>query len=384
MRYILFEPILLLFITYTQANNIISHVLGDLQTGYYVIIPFGKEKMTKYFSIDLAFPYSFLSMLFHSANESEPMFKEISGSMITIDNQTYSTVLYSVLTYLSDDFIPIEDFHIHYTPNPGIKKSDSLTFSHRAIESLSLLHSLYQQNKIDRLQFGMYVNRVGYYREGKIMFGGLTKEVIEQNPYSASCKAKADTETWGCSLDVVKFYLNNVSYTYINTYKSSFQTNECRILVPDNFIEHLKTTLFKDYIDKKMCVYADYGMNKRFKCRCDNKLTHTFPNITFRFNNNYFTLGYRELFQQYMDGCAFIIEGNTNGRADWIFGTGFLSNYVELFDYESDTITFYSEHPFTLDGDIKHIEYREIIQYLYMGIIVIEIIEIIELCIKRI
>ena len=66
-------------------------------------------------------------------------------------------------------------------------------------------------------------------------------------------------------------------------------------------------------------------------------------------------------------------------------GSGFDREHKRyILDYESDTITFYSEHPFTLDGDIKHIEYREIIQYLYMGIIVIEIIEIIELCIKRI
>lgn len=383
MRYILFESILLLFITtYTRSTNIISHVLGELQTGYYVIIPFGKEKMTKYFSIDLALPFSFLSMLFHSSNESEPIFKEVSSSFITIDNQIFTTALYSVLTYLSDNFIPIEDFHIHYAPNPAIQKYDSLTFSHKPNESLSLVHLLYQQKKIDKLQFGMYINRVGYYREGKLMFGGITNDITSKYPYSASCKAISDKESWGCSLDVVKFTLNKVSYTYINTYPLSFQTNENRILVPDNFIEYLLNSLFKDYIDKKICVYAGYGINKRFKCRCDNKLTNTFPNITFRFNNNYFTLGYRELFQQYMNGCSFIIEGNDNGKNAWILGTGFLSNYVELFDYETDTITFFSAHPFTLNG--KTINHKGIVKYLYLLIIIIEIISMIVLYIKRI
>lgn len=343
------EIIIFFFFEFIISHKTIVHKIAELEGTYAITLPIGNQNITTYFTIDLSFPYSYYTFL---SSEKALTKNQIKEEILNIENQTVSASLINESMYLSSDLIQLNGYLFYVLSSNGLKKKNSLSFAHfPKNDSFSLIHSLYNQKLIDNLQFGFSFKQEKFFNEGKIFFGGLPDYILESNPFNVSCKVNSINNSrnyWGCKLEAIYFSLNNLGYTYLPSTPSFFQTNQYKILVPVSFLDFLNNHIFSIYIEKKICVFADYGENPRFKCKCDNYIQETFPILKFKFEEVIFDLDFKTLFLQKSDSCAFLIEGNSFQDNFWIFGTGFLSNYIELFDYKKDEITFYNSKPFSV------------------------------------
>ena len=253
---------------------------------------------------------------------------------------------------LVEDTISTDNFSVpllHYIITESkwsIFADNSIPLAHRfPDEAFSIVHQLYKQNDISHLAFGFskYMTYRGY-----LYFGGLPKEEKESQ-YEAKCKVKSDDYYWGCDLEYV--YFGDRKYDmYINANYSKFSTNHFNILAPVSFLTYMKNTVFKEMIERRKCMFMNTNMYHFFHCDCDT--IDKFPDLHFVFEGKVFTVKMVNLFEIYdpsalgVEYCEFLISKNNINENEWSFGAIFLQNYATQFDYETNDVTFYSNHRF--------------------------------------
>ena len=113
------------------------------------------------------------------------------------------------------------------------------------------------------------------------------------------------------------YFGNEQSEIYVNEEYAKFTSEHFNILAPYRFLQFMKKTVF---------------------------------DIHFVFNNIVHTFKMKDLFEIYdpsemgSEFCELLISKSNDDK--WSFGVMFLEKYMSQFDYESNTISFYSEKQF--------------------------------------
>lgn len=234
-------------------------------------------------------------------------------------------------------------------------------------EKYSLTHQLKQRNIISHLNYGfippLLINSYenieninisnndtllnNKNQDGIIFFGGVPKNYIF-NKYRYDCKLNEKYNFWSCELPYVFFgeinkYNNSENLYFKNENYAYFNGAESRILAPHDFMTFLKMNVFQEELLNGNCKYYMYGHNYLFECKCE--LMDKFPNISFVFDKYKYTFTSSELFMEYGGGfCQFQIIENHLRKNNFAFGAPFMSKFISNFDYETKSISFYTEN----------------------------------------
>lgn len=215
-------------------------------------------------------------------------------------------------------------------------------------ESSSLLHVLYKEKKINKLQFGFYFPPSAPIN-GSFYIGGIDNELIKDKK---SSKCRSNDTFWGCNLQTITFNNNN-SLAFENTFITLFQSEYHPIYCPIEFLDHLKTHFLKDLFENEVCRYHNFGTTSKYtQIRCRNLTTvySALPEyLNFNFGDNLLripminlTYSFTEIGKDYVVINMFFPERDERNE-QWNFGMNFFNNFVTLFDYNEKTVTFYSD-----------------------------------------
>ena len=145
------------------------------------------------------------------------------------------------------------------------------------------------------------------------------------------------------------FFENKTTFeksNYENNLQIVFDLETDFIIGTSYFFENVKKTIFKEYLEKKICFINEYEEeNGNHIIICESifaQLIPRFPNLYFYHKElNYtFVLTNKELFKEYGNHIYFMIINKIYYIDYWYLGTVFLKKYPFLFDYDKKTISF--------------------------------------------
>lgn len=180
-------------------------------------------------------------------------------------------------------------------------------------------------------------------------------------------------KTWNCELQ--KISIGNLTFPHNGPV--FFQSTENDISCPEKVYKTINETIFPDYYKRGVCKFSirDDSSTLPIRCECDE--IKNFPNMQIMIENQVFELSHQELFEKLFNLCVFNLRIEQNGK--WILSSSFFQKYNPLFDYENDTITFFSEestHHLHVNDNNKYSK------YLLLGILYSMVIMTILLCLK--
>ena len=178
-----------------------------------------------------------------------------------------------------------------------------------------------------------------------IYFGGIPR-IKTYKKYSQNCQVDKKLSSWGCKLNSISF--KNENYIYIN--KNDFLSFNFGLdvnYISDTFYNYLLEYPFKNFISNETCYIQNYILY----CDCqliDKKI------ITFIINGNTFELNFKRFIKEIQNHkCQILLEKNPTNRNLFTLGSSFLENYITLFNYETEYITFISNNPFIIGYQIN-------------------------------
>lgn len=276
-------------------------------------------------------------------------------------NSTYLTQSYlqSIPVQILSKHISL--FEIHNTTIPlSILNINNITHAklisirlgfafHFNDTTMSFLHQLKQHSYIDKASFAFVnINRSINNNINDMYFGKLPQNVIKDNMLHNTCKVNKTrlhyNSGWNCMIDYV-YFEKDVNNVYNEKNVVYFTTGRSDIIVPMRFIQFVKNNLLRNAFENKMC----YGSKKDevlIMCVCSYLLN--IGNVGFVIEGYLHLFKIEDMFDVYQPGysdddyCELVMVPNINEDA-WIFGTSFLMNYISEFDYETESVTLYSE-----------------------------------------
>lgn len=287
--------------------------------------------------------FSFLTIPQYSLGEKTKTFS--SKEMFYKENKIQITEVQDL--FKIDENHPHIDLHFYYYNNTFGDETDypsflSLSYSSESSE-FSFLYQLYKNLLIDKVTYTFVpFNRTN----GEIIFGKLPDYYIkDKKKLSCIFDEKGEMQgKWSCRLKMLKVNGYSGSYVLSSSFIQYFDINHKRYNFPLYFLEYLKLTMFKPYIEKGVCKFKTTMIFKYFYCFCDQIID--FPAMTIYLDGAEFLLDKNHLFSQARNNrCNFnIINDNRfKGEDDWIFGRLFLEKFISTFDYETKEISFYFE-----------------------------------------
>ena len=217
--------------------------------------------------------------------------------------------------------------------------------------SNSLTHQLFYMKKISTLQFSILFSYPDY---GTLSFGETSNFIRDMNKkvFKHTCKvplSEKNNVMWSCFLSGIffgKFFETNEKDDYIINKNLSraakinknvyFNPNNNFIIVPYEIILYLKENYFKENINKNFCRLENKEKMFKFICRKFIQEKLEFIHFVFEDEKDFF-INPKNLFDEENYFKIICVEGNSK----IIFGYPFLRQYVNIFNYENDTITFF-------------------------------------------
>ena len=287
------------------------------------------------------------------------------NQQITLNNKEETRVSLYLFSGNEDNF------------NTSLPIGIGLTF-HFDNEKYSLIHQLYNSGFINSKKFYFVPPKKDI--KGELYIGGIPKEKLE-NKYKSRCFLIKNSKKWSCDLNKVHIIINETIdiYNPINE-TVTFTSNFNNIIAPQNFITFLKKKYINKLTDSGKCknrrINAKKGNNFKIACKCEilfNELHY----ITFILNNYEYKISIDELFQYDHGLCELLINGEINRTDEWIIGSLFYNKHIMEFNYESKSISFYSNEIIKYNGfiDIDKITisknlFKFIICFLFFFIII--------------
>lgn len=145
-----------------------------------------------------------------------------------------------------------------------------------------------------------------------------------------------------------------VKYLFKNKkkYHAFFQGGIETINAPVEYIEYLKNTIFKKYLENGDCVFEQLGLLfvNGFCCNNGNNIIESLPRfMNFIINDYVLSIPIQSLLYSYggegkEKNILFLVtQSLENGEEDtWTLGALFLNSFISKFDYENKVVNFYS------------------------------------------
>ena len=353
MKFILFIIIIIELYARNLPRGIISTKYFGNVLNFLVSSQIGtKNNVAFYTSLDLAsqFTYTTRSQLGVSNLPTDNL---IGSFMEKIYNTEYDISQYRdslYFIYFSEKTIDFSYYVFDFKKNKGIGSGYGFAFKFRD-ESFSIVHQLYNKGYIEKRSFGIgEFNHI--IEEGEVFFGGISDEEGYNKKYKGKCKVKNEFSTWSCSLQSVR--IGNEIFDTSQHYMY-FQTSISYIYAPKSFMIFLNDTLAK-----KAGEYCDMRENENtLQFICDNEILDVLPNLYFNFNGVRFDIPLDVLFDEGLGTLTFHIvydERITKDDNTWIFGNYFLYQYATYFDYDDQSISFFSNTNIIIDEE--HVQWK--------------------------
>ena len=262
------------------------------------------------------------------------------NQQITLNNIEETKVLLYLFSGNQDNF------------NESLPIGIGLTF-HFDNEKFSLIHQLYNSGFINSKKFYFVPPKMDI--KGELFIGGIPKEKLE-NKYKSRCFLIKNSKKWTCDLNKIHIIINETIdiYNPINE-TITFTSNFNNIIAPQNFITFLKKKYINKLLDNGKCfnrrINAKKGNNFKIACKCEILLDEIFY-ISFFLNNYEYKLSIDELIQYDHGLCELLINGEINRTNQWIIGSLFYNKHIIEFNYESKSITFYTNYKIKYNGFI--------------------------------
>ena len=291
-------------------------------------------------------PYSFKRL---SSTTYSP--EEGTKTIIVEQKEKKVQIFKETLTLVENKKISIPNFSLYYLENFTELSHEGLALGRLfENETFSLIHQLYLNKYITKKGFG-FSEEENESGKGVIYFGDLPQEVTMEKVKGKIYVKDTNDNKWNTK--VTKVLINqgkNDIIEYIPTFnKSYFDVNENTIYVPESFMFYLNETVFKHLIQDKYCTFSDRFDTKQYHFECSCGVIQSFPEITFVIDNIGLTMKNYDLFEEAFGYCYFLLESNYPEFGDlWIFQTPLINKLTTFFDYDDNSISFYSNNRVTI------------------------------------
>ena len=339
MKIIILIEIILDVLVLSFQSKIVSEPYVHFIYSYTFRLQFSYSTYTKLVEINMANDYLWFSQVGYELTR-DPSLTHIKSINTTIANKTSIGDLYTLNFKFGGKSIKKFPLFILKQYQSGYYESFPLSYKYRN-ESLSVIHYLYNNKYITHLGFCFDTNVEG--KRGLLHVGGVPDNLIEDNPYKASCKVLQGYSTWGCELN--KVIINN-KVIFTNKEYSYFQSNSDKILIPLSFYNFLFDNIFSKLDQYSDCPFEKQEDFYRFKCKCED-LPIDF-NLTFQFKGVVVSFTKQEMIYDFIGGCFLRILDNKLKTNEWILGIPFITKHIVYFDYENSIISFHSKTPFPI------------------------------------
>lgn len=300
----------------------------------------GTPQQYRLFDIDLKEQFNHFSFTLPNSSSFHVIDK---NEMIIVKDTQYIYDLIHEKVRISKDnnVIEVNSLLKFYNFLSSFDTDNSLTFAFDIKDKEhSLLHALFTQNEITILSFGLFQDKTGKVLD--LYLGGFPTTMISSMKVFV-CPVNLSYSSWGCTLNKVIVDSNNDNEigVYINRDKSYFQSRRNQIYTPISFWNEFKAKYLDDYVKKNICenkyVYYFY---------CDNNIVDIFPKISFVFESTIITIDNKYLFRKIGNKKELLIFPNENNSCEWELGVGFMMAFPMEFNYETSSISFYSNNTF--------------------------------------
>lgn len=322
-----------------KTEKLISSQYYGKISPFYTRIEFTETGLVLFNSIDLKSNYTIVVVGTIKSN-----YDIVKETFIYVNNTEIKCFEGRTSISIYDEKSVIKDYHYYLTnlDNYNLINGKSIGFGFAfkfEDERFSLIHQLFSQGIIQKKAFGIgeYNTQSDY---GSLYYGGIPEEETLNKQFKGKCKVNSSYSTWSCNLKSVDIGGN--SYHTENDYMY-FQTNSKFMIVPKRFLLFLNLTILNHYNGN--CFFREYG-DAIITFKCINDIVYMLPNYTFVFDDYSFSIPMKEFFHFGDEISESILLSDTKiteGKDIWMFGNHFLSKYIKLFDYDDESITFYSD-----------------------------------------
>lgn len=301
-----------------------------------VTLGFGSPAQKRQYIIDLLEEYCWNHIGIYNPNKSNNS-KEIGKALIPVDNSEIKTCIrYQdtiTLYYTNNRYLELAVFPFLFYELPTSKlQTIGITYSFTDPD-YSITDAIYKNTNILKRQFAIHQTN---YTHGELIFGEINDNYTT-NKWASSCKVNKIFKTWGCNMESIM--INSVKYQ-VNDY-AFFNSMNDKIFVPKKFMDFLTETIFKPFIDTKSCEKS--VVNEIFVIVCIRKVVKYFDDLVINFDNGAKLIIVKEImFTKFFDKLLFVIKNQWPKRDSWEIGTIAFKNHTIVFDYDNESITFYS------------------------------------------
>lgn len=284
-----------------------------------ILLKVGANKRNQYFTIDMVNRFNALNKNYRQFDSpSNP--KEI----IKYNDEIIEAEIKKELLVFPSYNIKFNNLYFYYFKGNFI---DSISFSRTFLDNRnSIVHQLYNNKYINKLQFGIFSN--SSILNGILYIGEIPKELYE-NKTRNTIKVNTNFDTWGIDIgSEIEGYFNSTHINY-----GYFNGKDKKILAPSSFMKEFEENVLSSLIKKKLC------QKNKETYQCELSVFDSFPSLVIKSQGYQFPLKKEDLFFQKENYCILLIEENTKNKFYWEIGTLFLNKYSLIFDYESNEIT---------------------------------------------
>lgn len=290
------------------------------------------DNKSHYVYINTYLPYSLLD------NEEWPIDKKYTTKIDlcnTYESFEYESSLSTKNFEISSLRYYIGD-NIHFGPDQGL----AMNYKFNS-ESYSLIHQLYNENKINHKVFVFETNK-----DTKIFhFGGIPNQAHLNYTYSGYCNIDKTFPNWGCNVTEISF--DNETFK-LNSY-ALFHSAFVGQIYSNPIFELFVNSILKKEIEENICERESVSEDRdRIRCKYSFQETEEFhKNFIIKLGNMEIHYPIEKIFD-FDDG---IWESRlwTNPyklykKYDIIFSSRFIEAFnFAVFDYENNRIEFYSD-----------------------------------------
>lgn len=247
---------------------------------------------------------------------------------------------YNVIHYLTDIKINqtvLRNFSIYVSKTSLWTRDTGIALGYHFNDtSFSIVHSLYNNKKIDKLQFTF--EKIG--KHDSLYLGGLPENKNINFTYKGVIKINEKLPTWGFNLKMIKYNGSE----YIMNLPTVIHSAMENMIVSDDVFDFFYSNVLKDKMVNNDCDTRTNGLyeQKYFRCHLDEEMLNT--KINFVFDNLQIEFHIRDLFNASYSNFYSNSERPFHKFNGVFLGIEFIRmmNY-SIFDYEKKQIEFYSD-----------------------------------------
>lgn len=340
-------------------SSIISSDFKIQSESLYMHFKSGNNNETHFLSIDLNSNQTYiLDYLYMGSSPYKRILK--TNDQIYIGGNSYLGTEYQDKMNFGNNFKnQIKSFNF-YVVDPGPNKDKTIKPSVLSLglninnKKHSVVHTLKSEGVIASSKFGLkFYPSFDLEKNGTIYFGGVPKEEIERLPYNKKIHVTKEKNINGWSSFTTKVIINEKKVETIN-YLTEFSTVSKKIEVPNELFYFIVDNYLNDFIPDKLC---DIDLTKTIQCSEHAMKLLVNTTIDFIIDKSSFILTVQDLFEKTIDNkYLFLITKNEKiNKNHIIVGYVFLQKYISLFDYDSQTISFFSNQNFSNSNNKQNI-----------------------------